>query len=183
MDPEDSGPPRLDREGGLWSSEEGSGDSASFNEWLFVEESSWGSHQSSTSWVSDEASLDVVGRGRFHTLGGGSPVRAPFPSPEVRRLASPPNLFYQTRTLGFLPISGSRNSRRNPPKIFPQIHRAQPLWRPPRKCGSRLARFCWEGGLESLPSSKLRAFCSNSKPASRWSENAYRVRRNCASSK
>ena len=111
-----------------------------------MEESSLGPHQSSTSWESDEASLDVAGRGRFHTLGEGSPGRAPSPFLEVRRFASPPNLFYQTRTLGFLPISGAANPLRNPPKIFLQIHRAQPLWRPPRKCGSRLAYGGWVVG-------------------------------------
>ena len=122
------------------------GGSPFVSEWLFAEESSWGPHQSSTSWESDEASIDVAGRGRFHTLGGGSPVRALFPSLEVRRFASPPNLFYQTRTMGFLPISGAGNPLRNPPKIFLQIHRAQPPWRPPRKCGSRLAYGGWIAG-------------------------------------
>ena len=45
VDPEDSGPSRLNR--GLPRRDPG--DSAFFNEWLFVEESSWGPHQSSTS--------------------------------------------------------------------------------------------------------------------------------------
>ena len=78
-------------------------DSAIFNGWWLVGESSWSSPQSSTSWGTDEAPLDVPGWGRFATLGGRSLGRAHFPPLEGCRFAPPPDLFFQTQTLGFLP--------------------------------------------------------------------------------